>query len=231
VDEVVWVANFTGDPDAPAKVPLRQYNVHTKRYELVQVDNPFYAAKDIVRQMDGGMQEYNSQDGLLAKNLPPLEVRVPAYKRRPLPKHIAEWSLRRDSNSLPEFRGQLRRSRPPTSFEPTMDWGLDDMRAYLALIDPKAILGPGEAELKSQCQEGSRLVERKYSAAIQEAQITTMQRLHFRLANPQVKLYGRQEFEEFRNGFEKPEPQVTADEIEKSIRKNLGGGKPTSANA
>src|SRR5690348_1320585 len=72
----MWLANMTGNPDAP-KTVKRKKKLPRGESEYVDVPNPLAEPMDVVREMDGGMREYETQDGVLADNLPKTEIRIP----------------------------------------------------------------------------------------------------------------------------------------------------------
>jgi hypothetical protein len=223
--ETVWVANFMGDPDAPDKTKIKVYDKETRRYKWIEVDNPLRIPRPVSRELGGAMEEYrDAEGGLLAKNKPPTTITVPPFQRREMPGPIGRWFLTRDGNILPDqFRGQVQLSRAPSSFEPNMNWELDDMRAYLHMMDRKAKLGPCQKDVEEQYKDKSSL-----ELAIHEAKLLCMKRLHFRVAKASARLYSRSEFEEFRRGFEKPAPSVSAEQAAAAVAKNLA---PRSSSA
>jgi hypothetical protein len=207
---IVWLANMTGDPDAP-KTVRRKKRLPRGEFEWVDDPNPLAEAMDVVREHDMGMKEYETQDGLLADNLGKREVRIPKYGRKPFPRDLANWMLQRDANAgwiSPHHRGRIIVSRPKSSFEPDMNWALDDMRAYLRMMDRNVDVGPSEAKVRANAE----VTHNDVNDAVREAKTLCMKRLHKRVANPQYRLYSKSEFEEFRREFEKPEPVPQATE-------------------
>jgi hypothetical protein len=217
--QTVWVANVMGDPDAPAEVEISIYDRDIRRYKNVKVENQKRIPRPVTRQMGGGMEEYQTEEGLMARNLPPTTITVPPFQRREMPAAIGTWFLTRDANIFPaQFRQQVVKSRAPSPNEPKMDWALDDMRCYLYMTDRKAILGPTQKEIEAANPDKSAL-----ELAIHEAKLLCMKRLHFRIAPEGAKVYGQKEFEEFRRGFEKPIPTISSDAVQAAIAKNQSG--------
>lgn len=187
---MVWIANFTGNPDAPESFKRRKWD--GREYVETTVPNDLREPRPLIRFMDLGMQEYTNKDGVLeALNLPKVEVRIDPYKRKEMPKNTAAWFINRDAVQDKYNRGACGLSRPPTPFEPTFDWDLDDMRTYLKLADPNATLGPTEKEAAA-ARPGDE------EAAIQEAKLVCLRRLFFRVANPDYRLPTKREFDEFK---------------------------------
>lgn len=204
---LVWLANMTGNPDAPAAIK-RKKRLPRGEWEWTDMQNPLAEAIDVFRELDGGMREYDTADGLMADNLGKTEIRVPKFSRKPLPKDVAAWMLQRDANSgwiSPYHRGRIKVSRPKSNFEPDLQWDLDDMRCYLQMIDRGANLGPSEDTVLREAEaSGADLVD-----AVREAKILCMKRLHFRLADPQYRLIGKSEYEAYRAGFEKAKAPIS----------------------
>jgi hypothetical protein len=205
VAQTVWLANFTGNPDAPKTIKRRK-KLGKGDWAYVDEPNPVAEPMDVVRSHDGGMEEYATQDGPMGRNLGPIEIRVPRYQRRQLPKPIANWCLNREANNrlVHSVGARLRLSRAPSAFEPNMTWELDDIRCYLEMMDRSAVLGPSEKDLA---------VAEDKDLALRDARELCMRRLHFRLADLQYRLITRKEFDAYRANFEKPkapEPKVEA---------------------
>lgn len=189
----VWVANMTGNPDAPPEVPVKRSD--KGRWYTTNVPNPNKPPRTVSRQMKRGMKEVMGRSGVEALNLLPKTIKVPAYKRIKMPKHIARWFLNRVSMS---GTSDCAKSRAPAAFEPDDTWALDDLRRFLQLTDSEAHLGATEWKLRSVKRgsgpNGKALTDR----AIREAKEMLLKRIYFRLVEPKYRLPTRQEFEEFR---------------------------------
>lgn len=203
---LIWLANLTGDPDAP-KTIKRKKRLPRGEWEWVDDPNPLAEAIDVVRELDGGMREYDTADGLMADNIGKSEIRIPKYGRKPFPKDIANWMLQRDANAgwiSPNHRGRIGISRPKSTFEPDMGWALDDMRCYLTMLDRNAVVGPKESVVKEQAAATGQDV----NDSVREAKILCMKRLHHRVAKRDYRLISKAEFDTFKATFENDGPAI-----------------------
>jgi len=219
VEEQIWIANMTGNPDASETIVDKVYDTRMRTWATQTGDNPKKPARPVVRKMKGNMQEYTSRSGHAeAFNLFPATIEIPPFKRRLLPKNIAVWMLTRDGNHDKHNRGTIIRSRAPSNFEPDDSWELDDMRAYLRLMDDSAEIGPSETHLSAEY--GTEDID----YYIHAAKVLCLKRLHFRLADPTYRLFNRAEFNAFRENFEPSPPSDSSPKSPTSKR-----GRPKKA--
>ena len=211
-ENMVWIANMTGNIDLPEKVQVKR--LINKSWEYVDAPNPKRKKTEIKREWDMGMQSYTAKDGALEMlNLGKKWITVPAFSRRLFPKNVASWSLNRDSRLEPESRGSITKSRAPTEFEPTSHWKLDDIRAYFRLIDPGAEVGPSEAEVRKAAKTDENAVragESGEAAYVDAAKRLIINRLFFRVVDPQYTLPTQAEFHEFITGVSGTAPDSEA---------------------
>ena len=221
-DDIVWIANMTGDPDAPETVKAKMFV--NRHWQMVDIENPKKKSRPLEMKCDQGMRSYTAKDGALeALNLPKKTIKIPPYKRRPLHKNEARWWLNRDAISEPQYRGSSIKSRPPTDFEPDPrnvdDWSLDDLRAYLKLMDPGAEMGRSEADVVSQAKKAGHRKEDEIYAHIEEEKYLTMKRIYFRLVDPQFPVPTKKEFMEFVHG-QKVVEQTTEESAMELVEKS-----------
>lgn len=227
VRDTVWVANVTGDPDAPPTIKRRKFE--NKRWGDEEVPNPKAEPLDLVRFIDGGMVEYTTKDGVLeAKNMGKQEIRINAFKRIELPALIANWFLQRDGNQDVPMRGCAIRSRAPSNFEPDMGWDLDQMRRYLKLVDIKADLGPSDQEVNDRVlkKHGELLKTNKEEfyelcdIAVFDAKVTCMKRLFMRLVDPRYRLPTKKEFDSLSEPQPSSQAQIPTDVVIPGVQKS-----------
>lgn len=199
----IWVANMSGDPDAPETVKVKKW--HERQWSLVDVPNPKKDPITVGRDLDLGMTAYtDASDHPAALNLGKKRIAVPPYNRRKLPLAIGEWFLERDGSQFPTMRGVCIKSRAPSTFEPNMQWNLDDMRLYLKLTDASAVEGPSEAACVRSATKGNVEPE----LVLFEAKALCMKRLHKRLVDPQYRLPNKKEFDSFKGSQVAGAPKV-----------------------
>lgn len=208
-NETVWVANMTGNPTAPEEVTVTKYTKN-KRWEPIKVINPNKQPRIIKREMKGGHRQHVAKDGgLVQESLPSTMHQVPPYRRVPMAKAIASWFLQRDGNG-DEARGAVIESRPPSPFEPDMNWPLAEMRAYLRLIDPLCKLPIGDDELKSKAKK-ENWSEAEAKEKLRQAKQDCLKLVYFRVVDPRYRLPSRKEFAEFYSG--RSEDEVVKQEL------------------
>lgn len=195
-----WLANMTGNPDAPDAIDLRIWK--DKQWQWVSSPNPIKKAVHLKEWANGPMVEYTTKRGVLeAMNTPGHFVTVPAYQRIEMEMGTAEWFMERSLMSSPQSRSgtfpKVCESRKPTGFEPDMAWDLNAMLAYLKFVDPNVKLPRDEQKVRSN---NRRKTDEEIRQAIHEEKRLVMKKLYFRLVDPQYRLPGRKEFEEFLKG-------------------------------
>lgn len=210
--EFVIVANMLGDPDAPAEVKQRSFNGKYKVWEDVPVPNPKKEARSIVREMDLGQDFYVGMDGEISgKNNGKEVIKLPAFQQTKLKKNVAEWFLERDNHQTKISRGSVTRSRELPAFRPNHTWKLDDIRAYLRLMDVKATIGPGELEIPALYQQEQKNAEvegrdpKTVDEFVFDIKDLALRRLYFRLVDPQYPIRSETEYRAFLTSFKADE--------------------------
>ena len=217
--DIIWVANVTGNPDAPEEIKAKLFV--NRQWQMVATENPNKEPRPLSLKLDLGMREYTAKDGALeALNLGKKVIKVPPYKRRAMPANEAKWWLNRDATSEPHYRGASMKSRAPSMFEPkpeTVDeWSLDELRAYLQLLDPKAETGRSEDQVTKDAKKRNHRKPEEIRAHVEEEKSLIMKRLYFRLVDPRYPIPTRRDFEEFMRGAPEPEATVSEDVVEQA---------------
>ena len=212
-DSIMWLANVTGNMDAPDMVKDKRFI--NKGWSTVDVENPNKGARDLSWMYDPGQEFYTARDGALeSRNLFPVKYQIPSFMRRAVKKDVAQWILMRDSTSGPTTRGAVIASRAPAAFEPSMSWSLNDMRAYLRLIDPDAEMVPSEEDVIKEAKKDSRIRQagdEGLIAAVGAMKRVCYKRLFFRIVDPRYTLPTEAEFREFVTGA--PPQEIAAEEV------------------
>jgi hypothetical protein len=209
----IWIANMMGNPDAAENIETRSFI--DRQWKTVSVSNPKKEARMVGRKLDLGQREYVGKDGLRDMlNLGTIVLSVQPYTRKEFDRAEGEWFLQRDGNQDVGMRGAAIRSRPPSNFEPDMNWSLDDMRMYLYLADNNAALGIQENDLRTKCASDKSDPD----IELQKAKILCMKRLHFRLADPQYRLPTKAEFDDYKNRIQ-GSPAVAHSDIQEKVLK------------
>jgi hypothetical protein len=214
--KTVWIANMTGNPDAPAKIELREWK--EKQWQWIQCENPVKNPINLREYALGPMVEYTSKDGVLeALNTPGKYITVPAFQRVEFDSGTAQWFLERSNMSSPVSRsGTFPKcvvSRKPSNFEPDMSWDLNVMLAYLKFVDPDCKLPRDEQTVTKYMKKKTAEEVRQ---ALNEEKRLVMKKLYFRLVDPQYRLPTRREFEEFLKGpgaFVEEPPEAEDDKL------------------
>ncbi len=188
--DMVYLANMTGNPDAVASVKVKDL-VSKGKWGMLERDNPLKEARDLHWTMKGAQQEYQGPEGLEGINTFPTTYQIPRYSRRAFPPNVARWITARDARNEPHYRGQVIESRP-VEWAPDITWDLDDITLFLQLCDPKAVLGPTEAEL---AERDAELGEDEKAIKLHEAKELALQRVHFRISEPKYPLPKKKAFD------------------------------------
>lgn len=216
VQRSFWIANMSGDPDAPDTfTETFQEGVDGKardvsvRNELKQPQT--YKAR--LGRFHGitppGTHWCKQADGSMGWNTMPMQVTlpgkvitIPPYNCVEVNEGQFETLLRLDSELPPHKRGHLIAGRAPSDFEPNMDdpfWTLDNQRLWLELTpatDEKEagafVMGPSEAELRAKHPDAS---EDEWLAILHEARLAVWKRCRLRALDPQFDIPTKKEFD------------------------------------
>lgn len=192
----VWLANMTGDPDAPATMFAGyKRDKYTKVREAVTVDNPNLAPRTITREMKGAQKHYVDDQGIpQGYSTLGFTVSIPPYKRVELPQKMARWFLGREGRQAAWARGAVIKSRAPWKFEPDINWDLDNLRDYLLMLDPKAEVGKYEFQVRKVAKE----MGEDEAVEVHKSKVLLMKRIFKRLADPKyTDLPTTEKFEAF----------------------------------
>jgi len=213
----MWVANITGNPDAPDVVTAgKRLDKNEGRMYDVKVENVNRQPRHIKYEKKGAQGHYVDRYGApWGFNKLPTIIDLPPFKRRELVRPDAKWVLGPESGKAPYERGAIIQSRPRSDFEPDIKWSLDDLRAYLGYVDPAAkrdgLCGPAEEDLQKKYTVKKKLQKDSFDMAVANAKKDLIKRLHFRVVDPKYRLPTKQEFELHRSGMS---TLVMADEPE-----------------
>lgn len=192
----IWLANMTGNPDAPEEVEFLFYDKASRGNVRKKVDNPLKRPRYIREKFNKGYKERDDGNGgKLADPLGFESVDLPPYSVRSVPAHLANWLLARDGNCEPINSGKIAISRPMPAFWPTEHWDYTDIQGFLQMHSPSANLGPNADEYDKMTeidQVGAKNV--------------LLQRLFFIFADRTRQLRGRKEFDEFM-AAKRPNPE------------------------
>lgn len=203
IQEIVWLANVTGNPsedDCPSDLKVQRYNKKTEEHFEVLIKNPLKEPATWRETMPGSWVEYTGKGGgKLAAVGKPIVVEIRPFERRPFPKHIANWVLRRSMNNLKEAQGRIVKSRPPQAFEPSLEWGLDRLRLYFQMIAPKESIGIfSEKAIRDQCAKRAKpLSKLETERRVRDATEKMYKRIWCRIIKPEQYLPTSEEFEAF----------------------------------
>lgn len=133
----VWVANMTGDPLQPATIRIpTHFSRQNGGWQYDNVENPLHVSRTLKREYSRGMQEYTTKNGVYAKNLAPIPITVPPFKRVLLEADIARWFLRRDGQGGIGNRAKAIISRPKSDTEPNVTWSLNKIVSWVNFMEP-----------------------------------------------------------------------------------------------
>ena len=194
-----WIANMTGDPDAPAQI-LTENKIDKKTGERI----PIYEMNEkrepaVIRERMGRTHSYRTtESGLCQYTSPGKLLEIQPFQRIEVTRGQATTFIKRDQLRQKHQRDRVIRSRPPAEFEPKFDWKLDELRAWIVLCDPKGelVAGPSEKQVRKECEERGDSPEQTY-LAIHLAHQKAFQRARLRVMNPKYRLVSQKEFETY----------------------------------
>lgn len=208
--EKFYVANMTGDPDAPEYVG-EFFNLRTQKQQKEMNDNKqpqeftcrlgrFNGLKQPGEwryQGEGGRWQYN--DKPVQVTTPGKVIRIPPYGRIEVTQEQQESILSTQREAPDGLRGRVIASRAPSGFEPDFDdtsWTLNRMRTWLGLIPGSGakpmgrdIIGPAEEELRASFED-----EDEADVALAKARFDMWTRCQLRAMDPQFRLPTEKDF-------------------------------------
>lgn len=204
--KTIWVANMTGDPDAPKTIKKKEFV--KRHWEVVEYDNPTLHPRPLKEEALGEWVEFKDRGGFLSSDRKNGKVyELPPYRRLEMLAPQGDWFLSRCMNASEVDKNNHRipvaiLSREPSDFEPDMEWNLDEMLAYLQYIDASAVRADSEADVVKKMRRRKNIKQTEIEDKIEEEKRLCMKRLYFRLVDPKIPLPTRQEFVAWRNGIE-----------------------------
>ena len=136
-EDIVWIANATGNPFDPDKIKLKKFDPKTNIEEMYEVENPRKKARPLTREMQSEQKVVRSKHGTFFESLsfPPTKIKIPPFTRHPASRSIAEWLVRRDYQQDDLHKGSLVICRQPSGFEPNDSWSVDEIYTYAEIVD------------------------------------------------------------------------------------------------
>jgi len=209
-----YIANMTGDPDAPETVG-EYFNLRTQKQEKEMNDNKqpqvlryrlgrFNGLKEPGTWRFRGANGWQYNDKPVQVTLPGKLVTIAPYSRKKVTLEQMETILAGDRDSPSNLQGKVIISRLPSDFEPNFDdpfWTLDAMRTWLELVPGSGdkpmgrdVIGPSEAEIRAQYAVGDD-DEDEAEIAVNTARFDMWTRCYFRSADPRFKLPTKKDFD------------------------------------
>jgi hypothetical protein len=199
--ERVWVANMTGNPDAPDLVP--GFNRDAQFGDLEP--NPNKKARTLYLQGVGRYdEEIRSEGGIIIKKTwPGREVSLEPFTQIEVTAGEAHAFLNMDATMPDGHRGSCIRSEDISNiFQPEISWDLDTRRAYLEMLPEdgelfpagKKVMGPSEGELRESLVGQ---MPRQVAEALDAAKRACWERIVLRLFRPSIRKPTQRQFEQF----------------------------------
>lgn len=199
-DDGMWIANVTGNPQFPREVDAKR--LENKKWVHCKIKNPASEPFPVKRQYDPGQQAYTGRDGSwMTKNLAPANIEIKPYQRKKVSKAVGQWFLNREGVSmrLSGFSPSAIRSRKPNSYEPSMDWELDEIRTYLKLISAGAAICPSEKEIAAKVRE-QQLTETELKTLLDDTKKKAVNDAWYYVCDPKYRQPTRAEVRELLTG-------------------------------
>ena len=205
-----YIANMTGDPDAPEFVG-EYFNLRSQKNEKELNDNKqpqvlryrlgrFNGLKEPGTWRFRGEHGWQYNDKPVQVTIPGKLVTLAPYTRKKVTKEQMETILSCDRDTPQKLQGRVIISRPQSDFEPDFGdefWTLDAMRTWLELVPGSGdrpmgrdVIGPSEAELRAGFAD-----EDEADVAVNTARFDMWTRCFFRAADPRFKLPTKKDFD------------------------------------
>ncbi len=215
-DDNIWIANVTGHPAYPKEVETK--SLQNKKWLYTKTVNPASRLYPVSRDYDPGQAPYTGRDGAwMSLNLPKETITIPPFQRKAMKPDRGNWYLRRENAScrLSGFSPAVIKSRKETSYEPKMDWDLNEMRAYLQIISAgSAMLGPTEAELAASVK-AKALSREKAKEVLDDAKRTVVSDSYYYVVDPKYRLPTRAEVRELLTG--KSDSKIADEQLDRIV--------------
>lgn len=204
--ESFYVANMSGNPDAPEFFEEEFYDARDQEFKKKKTRNELKLPQNFRARLGSfsgikppGTLRYKSASGEMVMNsqeiqvtLPGKMIEIPAYGRVEVSKEQFETLLGRDHNRPDHLRGQLIRSRPYSEFEPDYDkHSIDELRMMLELVPStadaqggKEFMGPSEDEIRKECVS-QQMTPTQIAMKLHQARFELWARCALRSADPQ----------------------------------------------
>ena len=153
-EEMVHVANMTGNPFIPELVEIVKFDQETGSNKITYAKNPRAKPEVLKHTMQLGerIQPSRLGEGDECINLGSVDIEIPPYGIHLIPKRISNWLANRESNTA-EFSGfnafQIIQGGIP-DFRPNDSWELDEIRYWIKMVKPDTedeLLGKTEKEI------------------------------------------------------------------------------------
>lgn len=198
IPRTTFLANMTGDPDAPELVPTGEIYVNKQTGERTaeRASNRNKVAQDLAYEVFGGDEIVRNKYGqAFTVTHPPRTYTVPAFGQIEVPTEVADTLLIKDSNRARYMQGAIIKSRDLSGqLVPKASWSLDELRMYVMLIDPRAEAGPTEAAFRKE-QEAKGELAGAIQLQINRLRKDAWRRGQLRAMNPQYRIPTQAEFE------------------------------------
>jgi hypothetical protein len=196
-----WVANMTGNPDAPTEV----MGMNMAGQYVVPEPNPSAAPRTLYIQRVGfGEDNQRNNEGIyIRKMIPGREVSIEPFQQIEVTAAEAQAFGRIDDRMPDSHGGSTMISRDISDlFQLPLSASLDELRAHLEMMPEagrnfpagKKVLGPSEGEIRDSLAGADK---KAIAKAINDAKVLTWKRITLRLFNPAVRVPTQKQYEVF----------------------------------
>lgn len=214
-EEVFYVANMSGDPDAPDFFMEVYTDKKTGEETPKKVRNELKAPQTFKARLGSysgfvgpGTLTFKGAQGEMTTNDKPQQVTWPGKLITILPYGRVEVSpsqfqtlMVRDADRAPQYRGQIIRSRKESDFEPDFNdnfWTIDNLRVWLeqvpasdTRVSGKEVMGQTEAEIIAA---SGNLNETQLAIKLHKVRFELCARCRLRAVDPNIPIPTEQEF-------------------------------------
>lgn len=207
----IWIANATGNPDAPDEVTVSAYDKEKQDWLPKVIKNRFKQPLPANYLMKGAEEIFIDEDGGRSSRLHAQQsINIPAYKIAEVPYHFGQFILRRAFNSSIAGHTKVIKSREMPAWRPVIAWSIEDLRVYLSLcktVDFRETKKYGETTPQLKV----RYKGEQFDARVYQAKIDLLKHIFFCLIDPKVQLPTREDFEAAKSDPKHFEPKAAVD--------------------
>lgn len=198
--KTMWLANVTGNPDAPESFKYERFDKVTGKMIDVFEANPNRKPRLLKYAMKGAEVLEKNKDGVTESTYRPGRYfELSPYRLMEVDADVGRWIMQREMRARTAGGTACVIARKLPEFSPNYSWSIEDLRTYLTLLrdcDLRDTKKYGATTAMLTSQFGSK--PKELELRIHDAKRALMKYIYFCQINPSIPLPTREEFEEAR---------------------------------